>query len=348
MSAKPAIEDSQSWKLLLAPRNGLDTLLQISQTGLFIKNYNNNMLSISNLNPLQAIKYDVTLDPKYHHTDITDDAFENRHPTFIKRPQYFQKWQTTDTIKLQHITAGLGQLILKMYNADGTLVDSFDFEFVSIPTVLSPYQVQQLSIPLTGIDDGFYCFVLEVTGAETPLAIYECVQIADDFPETVLIEYSSSYNLLNGYFDSWKPMIRVESWMGIWKPDSNFTDYEDELKDIELLHAVPSAIRTLIVGKPQGIPDWMALKINEILLLNRCYIENTRYTRTADSKFEEVFTQGYTMPYYKTTIAKAINDSSLTIDDANIPQLPVAMIASLDGNAFGKANQVINITIEKE
>lgn len=346
MSCKPASEESQTWKLAAAANNSLETFLQLSGPPLFITTYNKNMISASALCPLHWIEYDYTKDPKYNDVDIHQKLFIERHPSYIARPDYFQKWQKTDTIRPQFITANVGALQITMTYIDGNVIDTFDLTLLNNALIQAPYFLQQVDIPLADYPEGNYVFTLYSEGV--PLAYTEWCNIETNQPGTYLIEYSNSYDKLNGYFETWSPMIRVEGLMTPWKPDSDFVDYEDEQKDIELLHAVPSAVRTFIIGNPVGIPDWMALKINEILLLNRVYIDNIRYTRTSDSKMEESTTQGYTMSYYKTTLRKAINDSNFTISDSDLPIPAGGMIVTLDGDAFGKANEVIQITVEKE
>lgn len=347
MTSKPASEEAQTWTLLAAPNNSLETFLHLSDSPILIISYNNNMISISNLNPLHFVKYNFVQDPKYHDLDINDDWLINRHPSYISRPNYFQKWQKTDTISLQFMTAGIGALRVQMTDAFKNITGNFDCTILSNPLVQPPYYLQQVNIPLAAIAEGSYVFTLFADGV--PKAISEWIDLRVDHPGTYLSQYTSSFDKLNGYFDSWSPMIRFEGLFTPWKPDSDFTDYEDEQKDIELLHAVPSAVRTLIMGKPFGIPDWMSLKLNEILLLNRCLIDGVRYTRTSDSKMEESATQGHTMSWYKTTVRKAINDSSLTITDSTDIPAPIGgMILTLDGEAFGKANQVIQVTVNKE
>lgn len=346
MSYKPAEESAQTWKVLASAKNNLSTFMQLSESFLFIETYNKNMLSISNLNPLCWVKYNFQQDAKYNTVGIGDDSFINRFKNYLSRPNYLQKWQTTDTIHNQFITANITSLTIMMY--DSSLVKTGTYDMVASTTYVNgPYNLYEVSIPLNGFADDNYCFVIVSEGVV--LAISEWCHIAQYHNGTALIEYHSTFNKLNGYFsDGWLPMIRVEGTLSPLKPDSDFVDYENERKDVELLHAVPFEKHELTMGKPFGIPDWMARKLNEILLLNRWSFDGTRYARTPDSKFEENILNGYTMAWYKTTIMKAINDSSLTINDSDLPVPVGGLVATLDGAAFGQANSVIEITINKE
>lgn len=346
MSAMNSTQEPQEWRLLLSANNNLDILLLLSQNALFIKDFNNNMLSISNLNPLHFVKYNFSLHAKYHIKEIYDDFFENRTNRFPVHPDYAQPFQTTDAVRLQFRTAGLGQLNIKIYNSKTNLVNTVYMEIQANPAIQSPFVLQKLDIDLVDYPVGLYTFIVCTGG--TPLAIAEYIEVGVDFPETVLIEYFNSYNLQNGFFSTWRPMLRVEGMLMPWMPKSSFTEYEDDSKDPDIVHQVPSKVRPFMIGNARGIPDWMALKVDEILLLNRVYIENNRYVRSADSKFEGNKVPGWPMNYYTTELQKAINDSSLTIDDSNLDQEPVNSVLTLDAIAFGKADGVIEITIEKE
>lgn len=347
MGYKPAEESTQTWKVLASSKNNLITFLQLSGSFLIIETYNKNMLTISNLNPLKWIYYNFTADPKYNSLDINEDAFVNRLKSYLSRPNYFQKWQTTDTISLQFITAALEQLTIKVYNSELILVGSHTMTLSNNQYVSNPYFLQQVDISLSGMPTDNYLFA--VYSGDTPLAISEWCSIADNWSNTVLLEYSNTYNKINGFFSNgWSPMLRVEGFLSPYKPDSDFVEYEDEKKDIELLHAVPYIKRDFLIGKPTGIPDWMATKVNEILLLNKCFIEGKQYSRTPDSKFEETINNGYTMSYYKTTLMKSVNDSSLTIKDSTLPIPEGGLVASLDGSTFGQAGSVIQITVNPQ
>ena len=346
MSYKPAEESAQTWKVLASAKNSLSTFMQLSESFLFIETYNKNMLSISNLNPLCWVKYNFQQDAKYNTVGIGDDLFINRFKNYLSRPNYFQKWQKSDTIRNQFITANIASLSILVYNS--SLIKTGTYDMVASTTYVNgPYNLYEVSIPLGEFSEDNYCFVIVSDGVI--LGISEWCHVAEFHYGTGLIEYYSTFNKLNGYFsDGWRPMIRVEGLLSPCKPDSDFVDYENERKDVELLHAVPYEKYEFIIGKPQGIPDWMTRKLNEILLLNRWAFDGIRYVRTPDSKFEENILNGYTMAWYKTTIMKAINDSNLTINDTDLTVPVGGMVATLDGAAFGQADSVIQITINKE
>jgi hypothetical protein len=59
MKAKPASDEVQTWKLLAAPNNNLNTLLQLQSISLFILNMDA-YLKILNICPVHFVKYNFT------------------------------------------------------------------------------------------------------------------------------------------------------------------------------------------------------------------------------------------------------------------------------------------------
>ena len=60
----------------------------------------------------------------------------------------------------------------------------------------------------------------------------------------------------------------VESVLLPPSPDSNFSIHTDERDESEMIKGVGSMKQRLVIGDRYGIPDWLAMKMNNILLLN--------------------------------------------------------------------------------
>ena len=348
MTAKPASEEAQDVELLAAPNNSLDTFFRFGTDTIFTTDYNNNMILTTVLNPIHWVQYNFTPNEKYHHKEVHDDWFHNRFTRFRNQPAYFQKWQTTDIIQMQFVTANVGQIKMYIYDERGKFVDTQEFSFVTNSAIQLPYSIQQLSFDISAYPDGNYLFVIQ-SGA-TKLFISEWQNIKEDQPNTYLFEYSNTFNKQHTYFNTWSGALRVEALFLPWKQDSDAVDYVDEPHDVEILNGTGFQFRDLIVGSGTGIPEYMAQKINEILLLNRTNIEGLRYSKLSASKFEaDDIAVGYPMRKYKVEVLTALNNPGFLLDDNAVAPVGSGFIAyTLDAKAFGKASGVINITIENE
>lgn len=345
-SSKPASPEAQEWKLMLSPKTPLDTLLRFSSDGLFITDYMENTLFIHDLNPLQFVKYNYTPPAGYHDKDIYDDWFKNRIGRYVEQVDYQQKFQTSDTISLQFITAGLDPVEIQIYNGDAEQVDVIAADIVSNPSVQLPYILQEVNIDLTAFDEGCYTFVVFANGI--PLAISEWVQVAEDWPETFKFDYYHTSNRLNAYFNTWRPSIRLEAFWKSWTDNSTFTDYQDENGNGEMLNGRPNRKRVLYVGDGYGVPEYVQLKVGEIMLLNRTSIEGTLYKRVSDGKIEEVeIAEGLPKQYYTLEVMRSLNRTGLSISDTDVPETNRTAVYTLDAKAFGQADGVINIETEE-
>jgi hypothetical protein len=190
-------------------------------------------------------------------------------------------------------------------------------------------------------------FVIK-NGAGDNLAVSEWQWIKVKWPNTHLYEYTSSYNKRNTFFNSWGDvMIRVEGQLMPADPDADFTEFEDEEADVTVVHDNPSQKQKLYVGDNLGIPDYLALKLNLITLLDTLLIEGIAYARDKDAKLENVgFRAGYPYSQYSTTVRKAINELGLTVvtDQDVTDNLATSWV--IDQQAIGMdGDGVIDVTI---
>lgn len=348
MTSKPVSQEAQEWKLLCSSKTSLDALLKASQTGLFVNGYNNNMIFIHDLNPVHFVVYGQVLPDRYHEVDMYGGITCERFGKFVNPVNYTQKWQKSDSIRLQVITAQLGQLDFRVFDSNGKEVDALITTFTvknDDPAVKLPYQKQEVDISLQDYPEGFYQFVLY--SGSTPLVISEWQEIRDNHPSTYLLEYYHSFNRLGAYFKSWKPMIRVEGLLMPWGTDSTSTEYEDEPGNVELLDGVSYWRTKFYYGDAYGIPDFLAGKINQILLLNRVELEGVGITRNSDAKIEVTERSGYPLNYYAIDIRRSQNASGLVLDDNNIPAPTGISLYTYDATAFGQADGVINGNIDE-
>jgi hypothetical protein len=283
------------------------------------------------------------LNKKYHFKGIYDDRFTARQERYSDKATYYQKWQTNDVINLQFITVGYGGLELQIFDCKTNQIAVVSSKVVPDTSLQAPYVKQQFSIDLSDYNEGVYQFVLAVNG--TFIAISEWQNFVNDLPDTLLIEYYHTTNKPDAYFKEWRPNIRVEGFMTPLVPESSSTTYEDEPGDTEILSGTSWMRQKVLLGDGYGMPDYMAKKLNRILLLNRVFIEGIEYTKVGDAKLapsEEI--TGYPMVYYTVDMRESQNTMGLVISDMDLGNEFVSTV-TLDAEAFGGAEGVIQIDI---
>lgn len=332
MDAKPATNDAQSWKLMLAPEplNDLATLEMLSSDGIFTSDSMGNILFTSDLNSLHFNKYNFSLPAKYRHKEMHDDWFNNRGDGYISKSTYYQKWQKTDTIFIQVITKGLSTINVEVYNSDAKLIANNPMTIIADTSVPLPYIRNDYSINLSGFAEGTYFVVLSSGGVK--LRISDPLDVRAVHEDTILAEFANSTNKFNTYFTGIDPiMLRFEGFLLDWSSDSTFQNYTDEIADNELLDGIPMQTRGLRTGL---IPDWLDNKINNILLLNQAMIEGTEYSRVPSSKKDKKDYPGTNLKSYLYTISRSKNAYGLTTNEVGSTD-DIAVIWALDGKAWG-------------
>lgn len=298
----------------------------------------------TDLNPLHFNRYNYSLPPQYSHKEIYDDFFQNRQDSYIGQKYYLQKFQTTDIIYVQCITNGLATINIDCYSSDGTLFSTTAMNVVADAGVALPAVLNVGSVSLSAFDEDIYFFVLSSDGV--PLRISEYVWVRQQHENTLLFEYRNSTNKYNTYFNNFTPMLRVEGILTPWFIDSEQQDYQDEYFDPEVIDGIPEEKRGLRIGRG-GVPDWMAKKINRIMMLNRTFIEGVQYSRTPGSKIETKSWPGLYMNDYGFEISMSKNRHGLATDETGSEQ-DVLIIYTIDAQAIGETEQpgeVINITL---
>lgn len=343
MKYHPGDESSQTWKLLCASKTDLSSLFKLSDQGQYISDAMNNSIFISDLNPLHFVKYGYTLPAKYHSANMYKLPFSERIDRFVSQPKYRQKWQNSDTVNLQFVTSGLPLLELQLFGKGGKIVQTWTCSNVPDDAVLDPYTKQQASISLNGIESGNYVLAIAANGSV--LAVSECLSIDESWEETVLFEYYNSLNRINGYFASWRPMLRVEGLLMPTQPDSEFSTYEDDANNNQMLWGISTPTKQLYIGNQYGVPDWMASKVNAVLLLDKVAIDGDLYAKQSDSKLEANTIEGYPMSYYSITLSQYGNKQGLEIGDSEIDDSIKTAVFTLDAQAFGNAEGVIDVEI---
>jgi hypothetical protein len=355
MTAKPATNDAQEWELLISANNNLKTLEELSDEGLYISDGMNNTLRLSPLNPVHFIYYDKTLNSRYKYKDIYDDWEHLRNDQFAIQPGYVQKWEFDDTVKLQGIVNGLSTVELFLYKAipagkaglfKWKEVTSVISVIVANPAVRSPFAIMEIEVmigaTIGSYGEGFYCY--ELRSNSVKLALSTIQHFAERHEGTYIFDYWNSYNKLNAYFTTYRPMIRVEAMWGTESGEGSSTDYQEENR-LQVLDFDTYTDRVMLFGYPYGIPDWMQIKLNNILRLDRTDIEGTRITFPNDSKWEKSERSGVPFNAYSVRLRRSNNLLDFSVTDTGT-QGERAMLASIDGEAFGQGGSIIVIEPE--
>ena len=352
MKSKPATEEAQEMRMRLSTLTPLSVINALSLTGTFSIDSMNNTIFVSDLNSFHFSKIINGLPLGVNYKGIYDAPFEDRQNRNEYPRRYLQKWAKTEPlVQLQFVTSGYDLLNVGLVDADGNLVDTFPCSLVPNEAVLLPYILQEVEIDLAAYANGIYRWV--VLNDQTKVLRSEWFNLADEWYDTFLFEYSDTANKYNTYFSpTFSPKIRVEANFLPLLPQSESTDYVDDIHDVEMLDGTTWDQLTLVLGgksivpgESQGIPDWMARKLNYILLLNNCVIENVKYSKAKQENIEPILTKFMPLNVYTIDMVPSMATTGLVYEDTPITS-QTSFAATVDASSFGiDGGDIINIEV---
>lgn len=349
MKQKPALNESQSWEMLLAPPTDINALQNLNYTGLSNIQLMTNDVFVPHLNPVQFVPLGVEPNALYHYINMDNDWFVNQTTYYIEQRNYYCPWQTNDVINLQVYTGGIGNVVATVLDCNLNVVYTANFTNVTSSPLLAPNLLWECSIPLTGLA-GCYWIKLTAGASQEVQFISEGLNIQTDQPETLLFAYSNNYDTQYAIFsDGYLPTIRLDGYIGDFSADANFTSYEDQPADLTTLNGIPFRRYSLYIGLDAGSPDYIIDKVNRLMLLSTVNIDGVQYSRDKDAKIDLTTFPGTLKKYAKLSIREAKNRYGITVSGTNTGnEISTNIIYNIDGNAFGNntgTNDVIQVEI---
>lgn len=359
MKSTPVGNNAQEWTLRVSSKNLFTDLYAVSYNENVSLSFNNNLITKNIYCPLKLNDYGVELAAKYRHKDTYDDFTHLQYESWIYsgvHNAYKQPWQLSDTIVIPIKTAGnVGIVSVLIYDARGELYDTVLFTVQSTVYVKLPEVLQIATIPLSAFDEGYYLFVINFGGTNKWMSDWCDIrtQHIDAYgkPNTFLFNYGHSQNELNVPWRAYPSLqLRVQAEFEQWESESEFVGYEDDEADFYVESGLPLQKRNLYLPL---IPDWMALKLNAILLKDGVYIEGDykdeirHYTRRESAQMETTKYPGN--PYIRADIEviPARNPINQTQEDIPVDDQS-GWHATIDAQVYGEDVGSTEILIENE
>ena len=299
---------------------------------------------------------------RYHIRHYLDDWFSNTIREWEEKVGYCQKVQRNDKMRLQFHVTNNDSVALLLIDCKGNTVNGWEPALtVAIAGNTEPYTNQPLTTYQfnfriedisTPIDDGVYYLLLQVmTGEVATQEISEPIFIADDFPGTIVLDYTNNTNDYNCIFEQTGVVfsLRVEGDMPPVKliPTSTDTSYTNQEGTVSKLYGQPGRTFSLIIGGQSatqqypGIPPYLYDKINGALLCDSWSIDGVEYVKDEGAKWAVEEVEQYPMVASSIVIREADPDrATFTLGPAvlTIVTLPATYPYALGDIFIGKAS----------
>lgn len=233
-------------------------------------------------NPTRFYQYRKEPDPKYRSRLLRDYKYIHTVLPWQQEVKWAQPWQLTDEIKVQ-LMADI-ECELRVYNSDGALISTTPFEQQVTEWKIDGTEVYEASATISV--EGFYYFCIATEGEI--IAITECQEFREEWPESLLIEYKHRKNFEDVAFDTGIEFaVRVPAVLTDFKFGSEDVMYLDQQRDQTVLDTKSWGVYTLILGDQFGVPDYFAEIINKVISLSNVKIDGVYYAKNeAGAKLE--------------------------------------------------------------
>lgn len=215
------------------------------------------------------------------------DARYNTVPFDLYTPEgcYSQKRQFSDTEHLQCLSDWVP--LLTIYNAEtGATITTINPTTPATGIQGQTFQLYEFTIAWNTIAVDCY---IEIT-YEDEVWQSGIIQIKQEWPNTLLFEYTNSTNKFSTVFDTGINMnSRIEAAIYEYQPEFDDVIYNDQNHNTTLLNAIPFRTFTLYIPGREaaiGLPQWMIDRVNWIFACDQVKIDGVWYRNNSGAKWE--------------------------------------------------------------
>ena len=235
-----------------------------------------NKVIYSSSNCLQMFLPDWDRDNRYNSKDFDDYDFTDTILPFEQMTSYCQPWQLNDTINLQLLSNLSVNFVLKDCRTDA-VIDTIPFDSVLESAEEPGLFIREVSVPLSGYDEGCYYVELDFGGVFSLRS--GDLNFAELHEGTLLVEYKHFENREDLFFETgFFPSVRIYATNRFDRPSQKATVYEDQVLNLSALRAVKYRLWNLVIGGSYGIPDYLADMIGGIIGMSDFRLDGKNYT----------------------------------------------------------------------
>lgn len=265
----------------------------------------------------------------------TFNPIYNNLPFDFQQPQkpYAQKAKRGLPQTLQVLSDWVPEF--KVYEAEsGILVDTIAGATPTNGILEQTFTLYEFTINWGNYDAGFYYLESHYTNDESELKIERSglIQTADNFPQTVVVQYTNSSNAFSAIFSTGIVFaLVVEGNIEDYTPAFEDVVYNDQDYNATKLNSIPHREFTFYVGSNRGfagIPPWVADKLNWAFACDQIQLDGQYYQNTDGSKWEVTRTDQLAPNFIglKIQIIEVINRYLQSYEPGEIPENAIQVI----------------------
>lgn len=244
-----------------------------------------NQIFLPYINPIKLVVENLSYNYNIKHLD--DALLANQIYNYQTQKDYFQKFQSSDTIYFQ-IASNFGSFSYDIIDCNNVIKQSGSSSVITNTYYALPFVCYETSIDISALDEGKYYIRVKVGfGSSITTLISEPFEVAEEHINTSLFTYKHSTNIGGAIFQNNETFyFRCEAVLQDFQPQSIDTVFEDQNADLITLSSFQFRTWKMLIGAAQGVPDWVIDKLSKIFGLDTVLIDGKQFIKQQGSKFE--------------------------------------------------------------
>jgi hypothetical protein len=298
-----------------------------------------NILIISHLNPLKFNQQGYVNPLPYNWKHMEDWSYQATILDFQERAKYLHPFQKNDILFLQFL-ANFQPHQVEVHRCDGVVIDTFQMNYQASSIESSGLRVYKADVALSSYPEGVYKVVVKSGAPVISIIESEWFSVAELQPDTVLLEYTHNRNHYDIAFETGIQFrFRIPGGLSEYTPGNNRVVYIDQPNNIVQLSGKAFATQKLYIGGPLGVPDWVAEKVNAILLCSSITIDGKPYVAVEGAKLDATREPGYPMAGWNVEVRRTKSEIAKKFSMDGTTNSPSSVVYNIDTSAFGSKSQ---------
>jgi hypothetical protein len=297
-----------------------------------------NEIVIPFANGVRFYEVDPDQQSQYLTKHFDDYWAKEQRRNFETDVEYKQKWQTNDSFPLQY-ESNFASINLKVIDCNQAAVIDQNAVQIRANKYLPGYFVYENTISWASVPTGTYWLLLTLGG--TTQMISEPMEIAEEWPNTILYEYYNSTFHGDIVFETGIILkFRCESFITRLEPGNERTAYRDQKMNPTVLKSVPFRKWNLHIGHPTGVPDWVMDLMNWIWSCDNVACDGKSFAVAENANFEETeHDKVYPFRSWNLAIQEGVNRYSKIVNPEVDPNKRLLVVGMIDSTLFGDTSE---------
>lgn len=256
----------------------------------------------------------------------------------VEQVGYCQKWQTSDTIKLQYEST-YSPINISLIDHYGDVIITLAMTNKGANIYEPGKYIFEAEMSFAGLPEGCYFLKRECGSPVVDTCISEPISIKVKHKRSIYAEYSNSSFHGDVVFETGITFAaRIPADLLYDSPGSERFTYTDQELNPTVLKSKPFRVFNFIVGNEYGVPKWVIDKLNWIFSCDTITLDGKPFSALDDFKIDQITEDGTWMTGANILLREGINRSSIIRSTTINTNKKLVLVYNIESKIFGTLN----------